>query len=129
MQMYNAARPTIAIHNQLIPRNLGAGAIRPVTEKAVRYFILTSRWTESARRGASHHDTSNNDAIPSNRFLGRTMTFIVSLSILRPQSINPGLDSRSLCSFVPSKLRTYNRRKLLDCMLSHYTWLLNDQRY
>lgn len=47
-------------------RNLGAGAIHPVTEKAVRYFILTSRWTESARRGASHHDTSN-DAISSNR--------------------------------------------------------------
>lgn len=36
-------------------RNLGAGAIRPVTEKAVRYFILTSRWTESARRVASRY--------------------------------------------------------------------------
>lgn len=80
-------------------RNLDADAIRPVTEKAARYFILTSRWTESAARCITIRRTT----VPSRRIAPRrTMTFIVSLSILRPQSINPGLDSRSPCALAPS---------------------------
>lgn len=92
------------------------GAIRPVTEKAVRYFILTSRWTESARRGAARRRggriTIRRTTMPSRRIAPRrTMTFIVSLSILCPQSINSGLDSRDRYarSLAPSLGTNYER--------------------